>query len=91
MPVANAAAVVAGTTGYLIGGHDGARPVPSVTTFRLVPATAAIPPVTAGVTTTAGQAGLPSPILTDAPWLAPAHGRGHLAGARTRRRCPGTS
>jgi DNA-binding beta-propeller fold protein YncE len=89
VPVANAAAAVAGTTGYLIGGHDGARPVPSVTTFRLVPATAAIPPVTAGVTTTAGQAGLPSPILTDAPWLAPAHGRGHLAGRSDPSALPG--
>ena len=79
VPVANAAAAVTGGTGYLIGGRDGSQPVPAVTTFRLVPAAAAIPPVTAGITTTASPAGAASPILADAPWLAPARGRGHLA------------
>ena len=38
VPVGYAAAAVTGGVGYLIGGEDGARPVPTVTTFRLVPA-----------------------------------------------------
>jgi hypothetical protein len=59
VPVVHAAAVVIGNTAYLAGGTDGSRPVPSVTTFRLVSPSAAIP--------------------RSAPWLAPAHGRGHLA------------
>jgi len=36
VPVAYAAAAVSGSVGYLVGGEDGARPVPAVTTFRLV-------------------------------------------------------
>src|SRR5208282_2276078 len=53
VPVAYAAAAVGGAgegaeeagggVGYLIGGEDGSRPVPAVTTFRLVPAGPAIP------------------------------------------------
>ena len=38
VPVAYAAAAVTGGTGYLIGGQDGGRPLPAVTTFRLVTA-----------------------------------------------------
>jgi DNA-binding beta-propeller fold protein YncE len=38
VPTAYAAAAVTGGVGYLIGGEDGARPVPTVTTFRLVTA-----------------------------------------------------
>jgi len=84
VPVANAAAAVIGHNAYLVGGDNGKRPFPAVTTFQLVPAAAAIPPVAAGVSTTAtpsGQAGTVAaqPLLADAPWLAPAHGRGHLA------------
>ena len=37
VPVGYAGAAVAGGTGYLVGGEDGSRPVPEVTTFRLVP------------------------------------------------------
>jgi DNA-binding beta-propeller fold protein YncE len=36
VPAAYAAAAVTGGVGYLIGGEDGPRPVPTVTTFRLV-------------------------------------------------------
>ena len=84
MPVANAGAAVMGSTAYLVGGDNGNRPYPAVTTFRLVPASLAIPPVATGVSTTAtpsGQAGVVAaqPLLSDAPWLAPVHGRGHLA------------
>jgi hypothetical protein len=83
VPVANAAAAVMGSTAYLVGGDNGQRPFPAVTTFRLVPAASAVPPVAPSVSTTAspsGQAGVVTgqPLLTDAPWLAPAHGRGHL-------------
>ena len=38
-----AAAAVAGGAGYLIGGEDGTRPVPAVTTFRLVAAGQVMP------------------------------------------------
>lgn len=84
VPVANAAAAVIGSTAYLIGGDNGHRPFPAVTTFRLVPAASAIPPVAAGVSTTAIPSGpggtvAAQPLLASAPWLAPAHGRGHLA------------
>ena len=37
VPVGYAAGAVTGGIGYLVGGEDGSRPVPSVTTFRLVP------------------------------------------------------
>jgi DNA-binding beta-propeller fold protein YncE len=43
VPVAYAAGAVTGGVGYLIGGEDGQRAVPTVTTFRLVPAGHAIP------------------------------------------------
>ena len=84
VPVANAAAAVIGSTAYLVGGDNGRRPFPAVTTFRLVPAASAVPPVAAGVSATATasrQAGTVAaqPLLADAPWLAHAHGRGHLA------------
>jgi DNA-binding beta-propeller fold protein YncE len=38
VPVGYAGAAVAGGVGYLVGGEDGTRPVPTVTTFRLVAA-----------------------------------------------------
>ena len=84
MPVANAAAAVIGSTAYLVGGDNGNRALPAVTTLRLVPAASAIPPVTAGSSTTVSPAGQPGavaarPVLGDAPWLAPAPGPGHLA------------
>jgi DNA-binding beta-propeller fold protein YncE len=82
VPVAYAAAAVTGGTGYLIGGEDGSRPVPAVTTFRLVPAASAVPPVAANSTAAADPADLAQgtrPVLTRAPWLGPARGRGHLA------------
>ena len=37
VPAGYAGAAVTGGVGYLIGGEDGGRPVPAVTTFRLVP------------------------------------------------------
>jgi DNA-binding beta-propeller fold protein YncE len=43
VPVAYAGAAVAGGAGYLIGGEDGGRPVPAVTTFRLVTAGQMVP------------------------------------------------
>jgi len=45
VPAGYAAAAVTGGVGYLIGGEDGARPLPTVTTFRLVadPVAAAAP------------------------------------------------
>ena len=94
VPVANAAAAVTGGAAYLIGGENGSRPLPSVTTFRLVPPASALPPVALGSATNSTAAGGTgatagsgssttaqdsSPLLTNAPWLAPAHGRGHLA------------
>jgi DNA-binding beta-propeller fold protein YncE len=83
VPVANAAAAVIGSTAYLVGGDNGHRPFPAVTTFRLVPAASAIPAVAAGVSTAPAPPGpggivAAQPLLADAPWLAPAHGRGHL-------------
>jgi hypothetical protein len=59
VPVANGAAAVLGSTGYLVGGDQGGTGVPSVTTFRLVRPAAVLP-------------------AAAAPWLAPAHGPGHL-------------
>ena len=38
VPAAYAAAAVTGGVGYLLGGEDGGRPLPTVTTFRLVTA-----------------------------------------------------
>jgi N-acetylneuraminic acid mutarotase len=46
VPVAYAAGVVAGGVGYLIGGEDGPRAVPTVTTLRLVPAGQVLPALT---------------------------------------------
>jgi N-acetylneuraminic acid mutarotase len=84
VPVANAAAGVIGSTAYLVGGDNGHRPFPAVTTFRLVPAASAVPPVATGVSTTPTSSGpggavAAQPLLANSPWLAPAHGRGHLA------------
>ena len=74
-----------------------------MTTFRLVPAASALPPVAsedtagaaAGTTATvAGGAAMAapavetSPILADAPWLAPAPARGTWPRDPTPRRCP---
>jgi hypothetical protein len=67
VPVAYAGAAVtggpgAGSTAYLIGGNDGRRDVPAVTTLRLVAAASAVTGASAA----------------SAPWLAPASGPGHL-------------
>lgn len=43
VPVAYAAAATSGDVGYLIGGQDGQRAVPAVTTFRLMPPGHALP------------------------------------------------
>jgi DNA-binding beta-propeller fold protein YncE len=43
VPAAYAGAAVTGGEAYLIGGEDGQREVPAVTTFRLVPAGHAVP------------------------------------------------
>jgi DNA-binding beta-propeller fold protein YncE len=93
VPVSNAAAAVSGGTAYLIGGESGSGPLPAVTTFRLVAPAAALPPAATGnaldSTANTGPAASGPPatttdvatgtLLTSAPWLAPAHGRGHLA------------
>lgn len=63
VPVAYAGAAAAGGTGYLVGGSDGKRDLPAVTTLRLVDAAAAVTP----------------PAPASAPWLASAPGPGHLA------------
>ena len=68
VPVANAAAAAVAGTAYLVGGSDGRRQVPTVTRLQLVPLSAAI-----------GGAGPAGPVPAGAPWLRPAHGRGHLA------------
>jgi DNA-binding beta-propeller fold protein YncE len=61
--VAYAGAAVVGGTAYLVGGNDGQRDVPAVSTLRLVAPAAAVTP--------SGPA--------SAPWLAPAAGPGQLA------------
>jgi hypothetical protein len=61
--VAYAGAAVVGATAYLVGGNDGQRDVPAVTTLRLVAPSAAITPASAA----------------SAPWLAPPSGAGNLA------------
>src|SRR5262249_9900467 len=66
VPVANAAVAVVAGTAYLIGGDDGQRQVPTVTRLRLA-------------ASAAGGAVPGGPILASAPWLASAHGPGHLA------------
>ena len=63
VPVAYAGAGVADGTAYLVGGNDGQRDVPAITTLRLVPAGTAV--------TRAGPPG--------APWLAAATSAGNLA------------
>jgi len=63
VPVGYAAAAVTGGVGYLVGGEDGGRPVPAVTTFRLGPP---------------GPAG-PAAAAAAAPWLAAPSGPGRLA------------
>ncbi|MHB1431295.1 MAG: outer membrane protein assembly factor BamB family protein, partial [Streptosporangiaceae bacterium] len=67
MPVARAGVAVIGSTAYLVGGSDGPAPMPSVVTLRMVPAARALP----------GSLANRGPLA--APWLAPAHGPGHLA------------
>ena len=62
VPAAYAAAAVTGGVGYLIGGEDGPRPVPAVTTFRLVTAGQMMP----------NEAASPWLAPTASPgWLAP--------------------
>jgi len=68
VPVANAAAAAVAGTAYLVGGSDGQRQVPTVTRLQLVPRSTAI-----GAAHPGGQ------IPASAPWLGPAHTRGHLA------------
>jgi hypothetical protein len=93
VPVAGAGAAVLGGTGYLIGGSNGQRAVPTVTLLRLVRPAAALPPAAGGgagtlvqpdaaMVVAGGRGGAGDPaagVLTSAPWLAPAHGQGHLA------------
>ncbi|HEV2452142.1 MAG TPA: hypothetical protein VGS62_09460 [Streptosporangiaceae bacterium] len=74
VPVANAASAVLGSTAYLLGGDDGGRNVPEVTTFRLVPVAAVLPPAAFTASTAAA-----APVPASAPWLAPPSGPGHLA------------
>ena len=87
VPVAHAAAAVIGGTAYLVGGVDGRRAVPAVTTFRLVRSARAVPPAARRVTANAdvsdrtaapsvSQSSLRPP--ADAPWLTPVRGPGHL-------------
>jgi hypothetical protein len=79
VPVANGAAAVLGGTGYLIGGDQGTsgRPVPAVTTLRLVPASSALPAATAGLAAQSTSPGHAASLANE-PWLAPAKGPGHL-------------
>jgi N-acetylneuraminic acid mutarotase len=63
VPAAYAGVAVAGGTAYLVGGSNGQRDVPTVTTLRMVPPSAAVTPSNAA----------------SAPWLAPASGAGQLA------------
>jgi DNA-binding beta-propeller fold protein YncE len=63
VPVAYAAAAVAGGTAYVVGGSDGHRDVPAVTALRLVAPAAAVTPSSAAT----------------APWLAPPVSAGSLA------------
>jgi hypothetical protein len=85
VPVAHAAAAVTGGTAFLVGGEDGHRLVPAVTTLRLVRPGAVLPQVSARASDTAAdRAGPPARdppagLLRTAPWLAPARGHGHLA------------
>jgi hypothetical protein len=100
VPVSNASAAVTGGAAYLIGGENGSRPLPSVTTFRLVSAASALPPLAVGNPAAGTAAGAASTtadvaqnsggsVLASAPWLAPAHGRGHLAPGSSPAALPG--
>lgn len=66
VPVAYGAAAVVhtsfGPVAYVVGGEDAGRPVPSVTTLRLVPQAHSATPLSA----------------SSSPWLAPVRGPGHL-------------
>jgi hypothetical protein len=80
VPVSNAASAVIGRTAFVVGGTDGNRQVPTVAQVRLGPDTAAFPgpdpPAAPG--DPAGARTDAYDNLTSAPWLRPAHGRGHL-------------
>ncbi|MGE5132248.1 MAG: hypothetical protein ACM32E_04980 [Gemmatimonadota bacterium] len=77
VPVANAGAAVLGRTGYLVGGNNGQRQVPTVTTLRLVTPAAALPP--------AGDSGATVPLQADAATVIPRSG----PAARSGHRVPG--
>ena len=75
VPVGYAGAAVLGDLGYLIGGEDGGRPVPTVTVFRRVPAG----PAAAGGQASPAAAGGQASSVAPAPWLAAAAGPGRLS------------
>jgi hypothetical protein len=85
VPVANASAAVLGTTGYLIGGDNGHRAVPTVAMLRLVTPAAALPPASGDASTAALQADTADAIG------APAAGNRSQAGARQRGTTAGTT
>jgi hypothetical protein len=67
VPVANAAAAVFSGTAFLVGGNNGQRQVPTVTTLRLVPASAALPPATPGTPGTPGTPATPTSLTAAGP------------------------
>jgi DNA-binding beta-propeller fold protein YncE len=75
-PIAHAASAVVNGNGYLVGGTDAARAMPSVVALRLVRARAALPGSVTGSRRGRAEVGGGT---RSAPWLAPAHGPGHLA------------
>jgi len=81
VPVSNAASAVIGGTAFVVGGSDRNRQVPTVAQVRLVPGTDAFPgsgpPAPPGKPAGTGTDAY-NETLTGAPWLRPAHGRGHL-------------
>jgi hypothetical protein len=89
--VSNAASAVVGGTAFVVGGSDGHRQLPSVTQVQLVPVTAGFSavnpatPVDPLASAADGAPGEPATdayidqVLTTAPWLGAAHGKGHLA------------
>jgi hypothetical protein len=84
VPVSNAASAVIGATAFVVGGSDGTRQVPMVARVRLVPDTAASPGTGPAAAPGAEPGYVPTDAyddeaLTSAPWLGPAHGKGHLA------------
>ncbi len=104
VPVANAAAAAVGGTVYLIGGNDGQGPIPGVTLVRLVQLPAAAertqtssgpgdpPPQGASQNpglVLPGTAGQGIILPANLPWLAPAHGKGHLAAGSNPAALPG--